>query len=140
VEVVPGKRVGPLHFRTPLAEAVRLLGEPPSRFAYGDGRCRYDYAGDISLLFLDEAGLVAVTLGRGPAVLRGRDLFSLTADALAAWLTAEGVGVARKDDGYGDFTLAADIGLFVYFAEGEPGPQSVEVFVGSWEHGVAVSL
>jgi hypothetical protein len=118
---------------------VRLLGEASARFEYGDGRSRYDYAEGVCLLFLDENGLMAVTLDRGPAILWGRDLFALDADTLSTWLAGRGIGVAREDDGDGDFTVVAEIGLFVYFVGGGLRPQSVEVFVGQWEFGVATS-
>jgi hypothetical protein len=117
------------------------LGSATTRHDYGDGRERWDY-NHCSALFKEGAGLVAVTLDRGPAILWGCDVFRMSATELCEWLARHQVTAATEGDRFGDIVVSAlACGLFAYyFAEGDQTPHAVEVFIGSWNRGQAISL
>jgi hypothetical protein len=100
-----------------------------------------DYGSDLSVLFQDGIGLVAVALDQGPVRLWGRDVFEMSAGGLCDWLARQGLVATRQTESWGDVVIgAATAGLFFYYAEGEPRLQGIEVFIGTWDRGKAVWL
>jgi hypothetical protein len=141
VAVVPGIGVGELRFRMSHQTIISLLGPEHSRRDYGDGRVLLDYGSDLSVLFKDGVGLVAVTLDHGPVLLWGRDMFEMSAEGLCEWLAQEGLAATRQSDSWDVVAIEATAaGLFFYYAEGEPRLQGIEVFIGKWNRGKAVWL
>jgi hypothetical protein len=120
---------------------IALLGPEHSRHDYGDGRVFLDYGSDLSILFKEGVGLIAVTVDHGPVLLWGRDVFAMSAEELCEWLAQQGLAATRQTESWGDVVVgAAAAGLFFYYAEGEPRLQGIEVFIGTWDRGKAVGL
>jgi len=141
VAVVPGIGVGELRFRISQEAIFSLLRPEHSRLDYGDGRVVLDYGSDLSVLFKDGVGLVAVILDHGPVLLWGRDVFEMSAEGLCEWLAQQGLAATRRSDSWDVVVIGATAaGLFFYYAEGEPRLQGIEVFIGTWDRGKAVWL
>ncbi len=127
--VVPGESVGGLRFRSTKETVRAQLGPSRSCHDYGDGRESWSFGDDLSVLFQDGIGLVAVTLDRGPLVLWDRDLFALSAGELCDWLAEHRVATTLNQNGWGDEVIDAPaIGLFAYYNHDDPMP-CVELYL-----------
>jgi hypothetical protein len=130
--VVPGESVGELRFRSTKETVRAQLGPSRSCHDYGDGRESWSFADDLSVLFQEGVGLVAVSSECGTLVLWDRDLFALSAHELREWLAEHHVATTLERDGWGDEVIhARAIGLFAYYIHDDPVP-SVELYLGAW--------
>jgi hypothetical protein len=139
MRLIPHIGVGTLRFGMDEAALLSILGEPAQRVPYDDGvRTALAFGGEVGVVLHTEHGLVAVTLGAGPATLFGADLFALDGPGIEALLAARVETAWRTADRDTRTLSAPSLGLIVYFDAEDDAPRDVELVSGTWRGGARV--
>ena len=136
MELIPHIGAGELRFGMDEAALVAALGDPAQRVTLDAERTALSFGTDLDAVVHAKHGLAGITLGRGPAVLFGADLFALDRDGMEALLRPHAAAAWDITDPSTRTLTAPSLGLIVHFDEDEPVPAAVELISGNWQRGI----
>lgn len=135
MELIPHGGAGELRFGMDEGAVLALLGPPAQRVTLDAERTALAFGGDVDLVVHAAHGLVGITLGAGPAVLLGADLFALDRDGIESLLRPHAETTWDPVDVFTRTLSAPFLGLVVYFDADDPLPSAVELTSGTWHRG-----
>ena len=136
LELIPHQGAGELRFGMDEAAVRAILGEPTQRVGLAEQRTALAFRGGTDVVLHAAGGLVGLSLGAGPAMLFGADLFALDRDGVEALIHPHAATTWDPLDRFTRTLSAPSLGLILYFDADEPTPCEVELASGAWHHGV----